>query len=48
MIRSGEDTQDIRTVEAFNGVLYMYSTEIMSERYAKALADGNEAGEADF
>lgn len=48
MIRSGKDTQDIRTVESFNGVLYMYSTEIMSERYAKALADGNEAGEADF
>lgn len=48
MIKSGKDTQDIKTVEAFNGVLYMYSTEIMSERYAKALADGNEAGEADF
>ena len=48
VLKSGKDTQDIKTVVAFNDVLYMYSTDIMSERYAKALADGNEAGEADF
>ena len=48
VLKSGKDTQDIKTVTAFNDVLYMYSTDIMSERYAKALADGNEAGEADF
>ena len=38
----------IRTVVAFNDVLYLYSTGVMSERYAKALTDGSEAGEADF
>ena len=48
MLKAGKDTQDIQTVVAFNDVLYMYSTDIMSERYAKALSDGNEAGEADF
>ncbi len=39
---------DIRTTVAFNDVVYLYSTDIMSTRYAKALADGAEAGEADF
>lgn len=48
VLKAGKDTQDIKTVVSFNDVLYMYSSEIMSERYAKALADGNEAGEADF
>lgn len=48
MIQLGEDTQDIKTVEAFNGVLYMYAEGIMSRKYAKALADDGEAGEADF
>ena len=48
VLKAGKDTQDIQTVVAFNDVLYMYSTDIMSERYAKALSDGNEAGEADF
>lgn len=48
VLKRGEDTQDIKTVVSFNDVLYMYSSDIMSERYAKALADGNEAGEADF
>ena len=48
VLKAGKDTQDIKTVVAFNDVLYMYSTDVMSERYAKALADGNEAGEADF
>lgn len=48
VLKAGKDTQDIQTVVAFNDVLYMYSTDIMSQRYAKALADGNEAGEADF
>ncbi|MGN0995733.1 MAG: hypothetical protein ACI4PG_02390 [Candidatus Ventricola sp.] len=48
VLKAGKDSQDIKTVVAFNDVLYMYSTDIMSERYAKALADGNEAGEADF
>lgn len=48
MIQLGEDTQDIKTLEAFNGVLYMYAEGIMSRKYAKALADDGEAGEADF
>ena len=47
VLKADKDTQDIRTVESFNGVLYMYSTDIMSERYAKALADGNETEEGD-
>ncbi len=47
VLKADKDTQDIKTVESFNGVLYMYSTDIMSERYAKALADGNETEEGD-
>ena len=47
VLKADKDTQDIRTVESFNGVLYMYSTDIMSARYAKALADGNETEEGD-
>ena len=47
VLKADKDTQDIKTVVAFNGVLYMYSTDIMSERYAKALADGNETEEGD-
>lgn len=47
MIQIGEDTQDIKTLEAFNGVLYMYAEGIMSRKYAKALADDSEASEAD-
>ena len=45
MLKADKDTQDIKTVVSFNDVLYMYSTDIMSERYAKALADGNETEE---
>lgn len=48
MIRRREDMQDIKTVTAFNGVLYLYSEEIMSKKYAQALANDGEAGEADF
>lgn len=48
MIRRREDMQDIKTVTAFNGVLYLYSEEIMSRKYAQALANDGEAGEADF
>lgn len=47
VLKADKETQDIKTVEAFNGVLYMYSSDIMSERYAKALADGNETEEGD-
>lgn len=48
VIKSREDTQDIKTVESFNGVLYMYAEGIMSRKYAKALADDGEADEGDF
>lgn len=48
VIQSREDTQDIKTVESFNGVLYMYAEGIMSRKYAKALADDGEADEGDF
>ena len=48
MIRRQPDTQDIKTVTAFNGILYMYSDQIMSQKYAQALANDGEAGEADF
>lgn len=47
MIQSAEDMQDIKTITAFNGVLYMYAEGIMSKRYAQALADDSEASEAD-
>lgn len=48
VIQSREDMQDIKTVESFNGVLYMYAEGIMSRKYAKALADDGEADEGDF
>ena len=48
MILRQPDTQDIKTVTAFNGILYMYSDQIMSQKYAQALANDGEAGEADF
>ncbi|MBQ9308904.1 MAG: hypothetical protein IJ229_13360 [Clostridia bacterium] len=47
-IQANPDSQDIKTTVAFNNVVYLYSEDIMSARYAKALADGQEAGEADF
>ncbi|MBQ9325994.1 MAG: hypothetical protein IJ246_09490 [Clostridia bacterium] len=40
--------QDIRECTAsINGEPYLYSIDLMSEKYAKALANGNEAQEAD-
>lgn len=48
MLRRREDMQDIQNVTAFNGVPYLYSEEIMSRKYAQALANDGEAGEADF
>ena len=40
--------QDIKQcVATINGELYLYSSDLMSEKYAKALANGNEAHEAD-
>ena len=40
--------QDIRECEAaINGEPYLYSIDLMSEKYAKALANGAEAREAD-
>lgn len=48
MIRRREDMKDIQPVTAFNGVLYLYSEQIMSKKYAQALANDGEAGEADF
>ena len=40
--------QDIRAFTTFNGVVYLYAEGIMSRKYAQALADGNEKGEANF
>ena len=48
MIRRREDMKDIQPVTAFNGVLYLYSEQIMSKKYAQALANDGDAGEADF
>ena len=40
--------QDIRECEAaINGEPYLYSINLMSEKYAKALANGAESREAD-
>ena len=47
MIRRREDMKDIQAVTAFNGVLYLYSEEIMSRKYAQALANGSEEQEGD-
>lgn len=47
MIQKDPQTADIQTVTAFNGVLYMYSDKIMSQKYAKVLADDGETMEGD-
>lgn len=47
-IKANPEYEDIQTLTSFNDVLYLYSLKEMSTRYAKALADGQEAGEADF
>ncbi len=47
-IRQNPEWEDIQTTVAFNDVLYLYSLKEMSTKYAHALADGQEAGEADF
>lgn len=47
MIQKDPETADIQTVTAFNGILYMYSDKIMSQKYAKALADDGETVEGD-
>lgn len=47
-MRSDPDYQDIRQCEAaINGEPYLYSIDLMSEKYAKALANGAESHEAD-
>lgn len=48
VIQRTEDMKDIKTVDSFNGVTYMYSEDIMSLKYARALANNGEAGEAEF
>jgi len=48
MIEKNPDMQDIRAFTTFNGVVYLYAEGIMSRKYAQALADGNEKGEANF
>ena len=42
-----ETYKDIKTVTAVKNVLYLYSEDIMSQRYAKALADDAQTDEAD-
>ena len=47
-MREDPDYQDIRECKAeINGEPYLYSIDLMSERYAKALANGAESHEAD-
>ncbi|MBQ8620285.1 MAG: hypothetical protein IJ418_22635 [Clostridia bacterium] len=48
VIQRTEDMKDIKIVDSFNGVSYLYSEDVMSFKYARALADNGEAGEADF
>lgn len=48
VIQRTEDMKDIKTVDSFNGVTYLYSEDMMSFKYARALANNGEAGEADF
>ena len=47
MIEKDEAYQDIKVVEAFNGVPYLYAEGVMSRKYAKALADDSETSEGD-
>lgn len=47
-MKDNPDYQDIRECEAaINGEKYLYSIDLMSEKYAKALANGAESHEAD-
>ena len=47
-MKENPEYQDIRECEAaVNGEPYLYSIDLMSEKYAKALANGAEAREAD-
>lgn len=47
-MKTDPEYQDIRECEAaINGEPYLYSIDLMSERYAKALANGAESREAD-
>lgn len=42
-----ESDKDIKSLKAFNGVVYLYSEDIMSQKYAQALANSAEANESD-
>lgn len=45
LLRRREEYQDIRETTAFNGERFLYSADILSDKYAKALADFCEEGE---
>lgn len=47
MIEKNEEYKDIKTLETWNGVKYLYAEEIMSFKYARALANDAETSEAD-
>ena len=47
-MKNDPEYQDIREVTAdVNGEKYLYSIDLMSEKYARALANGAESREAD-
>ncbi len=47
VIGQKEDYKDIKTLTTWNNQTYLYSEDIMSAKYAKALADDGETSEAD-
>ena len=42
-----EEFADIKTLETWNGILYLYAENIMTKRYAQVLADDAETSEAE-
>ncbi len=46
-LQENEEYADIKTLNTWNGILYLYAENIMSRKYAQALADDGESSEAD-
>ena len=46
-LQKREEYADIKTLTTWNGILYLYAENIMSKKYAQALADDGETTESD-
>lgn len=46
-LQENEEYKDIKTLTTWNGILYLYAENVMSRKYAQALADDAETSEAE-